>query len=209
MPRVRVKIDGVAAADRLADISTEFPDAEFKVLAVQPRNDTLLEIVEVSTPDSDTLVHQLEESEVRSYEVLHIDAETVLLQLIIPVSDSYNAVRAAKTLPNYPVTLRDGWFSGELIASQEQLSEYSDELAAADLPHEIVSVTQSYDPSELLTDRQWEFIIEAVEQGYYDTPRGCTLTELAETLDINKSAASKLHHRTESRIITQFVAEAA
>ncbi|GAA0260439.1 helix-turn-helix domain-containing protein [Haladaptatus pallidirubidus] len=96
-----------------------------------------------------------------------------------------------------------------MTAPHEQLAAYTAELAAASIPYEIMSLTQSHDSGELLTDRQWEFIIEAVEHGYYDMSRDCTLTELAEVLDINNSAASKLRHRAESRIIREFVAEAA
>lgn len=70
-------------------------------------------------------------------------------------------------------------------------------------------VNSSYDSSELLTERQWEAITEAVERGFYETPRGCTLDELAESLDIYKSSANRLLHRAESRIIKEFVAEAA
>ena len=70
-------------------------------------------------------------------------------------------------------------------------------------------MTQAHDSSELLTDRQWEFVTEAVERGFYDTPRNCTLTELAGEFDINVSAMSRLRHRAESRIVTAFVAETA
>lgn len=107
------------------------------------------------------------------------------------------------------IILRDGWFSVKLVASGERLSKYTDELAAAGIPYQVLSVTQSHEASELLTERQWQFITEAVDHGYYDTPRGCTLTELAGTLDVHKSAASRLRHRAESRIVKEFVSEAA
>ncbi len=76
---------------------------------------------------------------------------------------------------------------------------------AADIPYQIQSITQSYDPSELLTDRQQELITKAVEKGYYDTPRDCTLTELAEEFDVNPSAASGVLHRAEETIIKEFI----
>lgn len=91
------------------------------------------------------------------------------------------------------------------MASHDQLSKYTDELAAADIPYRILSLTQSYDSNELLTDRQWQVITEAVECGYYDTPRSCTVTELATSFDVHKSAASRVLHRAESRIVKEFV----
>ncbi|WP_238717448.1 helix-turn-helix domain-containing protein [Natronorubrum halophilum] len=61
----------------------------------------------------------------------------------------------------------------------------------------------------MLTERQWQVVTEAVARGYYDTPRECTLAELAETFDVDKSAVSKLLQRAERRLVKKFVTEAA
>lgn len=210
MPRVQLRINGAPATDWLADVSTEFPDAEFRILATQSTDDGLLEIAEVTTQNGDSLVrHFSDASTVRSFEVIHIDEQMVLIQFQIPISETYTALIASGIPLRYPVLLQDGWFSKEVTASQKRLGEYTDELAATGIPYHVESLTQSHDSSELLTERQWEFVTEAVEQGFYNTPRDCTLTELAETLDINISAMSRLRHRAESRIITEFLAEAA
>jgi predicted DNA binding protein len=208
MPRVQLRVNGAPVEDWLADASTEFPDADFSVLAALPTDDDLLDIVEVTTPDGDALVRYFEDApEVHSFEVIHTDEQRVLIQFTIPVSETYNALVASGIIPQQPIHLQDGWYATEITASQERLSAYTEELATAGAPYQILSVTQSHDSSELLTDRQWEFITAAVERGFYETPRDCTLTELAETFDINLSAMSRLRHRAESRIITAFVAE--
>ncbi|WP_330631235.1 helix-turn-helix domain-containing protein [Halocatena halophila] len=210
MPRIQVRINGAPVEDWLADTSTKFPDAEFKVLATLPMDERLFEIVEVTTPDRDTLVRHFEDApEVRSYEVIHTDDQMVLIQFMVSVSETYTALRAAGIPLRYPAHLQDGWFSKEITSSQDRLAEYTDELDAADIPYEIMSLSQSHESSELLTERQWEFVTAAVEHGFYNTPRDCTLTDLAETLDINLSAMSRLRHRAESRIILAFVTEAA
>lgn len=209
MPRVQLRVNGGPVEDRLADFSTEFPDAEFNVLAAQPTNDGLLDIVEVTTPDGDRLVCHFEDApEVCSFEVIHIDEEMVLIQFMIPISETYSALVAAGIIPQQPVLLHDGWYSTEITASHDRLSKYTAELAAAGLPYQIMSITQTHDSREILTDRQWEFITEAVEQGFYDTPRDCSLTDLAKVFDINISAMSRLRHRAESRIIREFATNA-
>lgn len=206
MPHIQVKLDGTAVDGWLATISTEFPDAEFRLLATQLRDEGAFVILEVVTPRGDALVRRFENTpEVGSIEVYYTDERMVLLQFRTSATKSYDPLRRSKNVSLYPTILRDGWFSVELAASHERLSEYTDELAAADIPYQVLSLTQSYDSSELLTDRQWHIITEAVESGYYDAPRRCTVTELAESLDIHKSAASRLLHRAESRIITGFV----
>ena len=45
----------------------------------------------------------------------------------------------------------------------------------------------------------------AVDHGYYDTPRACSLTELAEEVGIAKSTCSETLHRAEETMIKQFM----
>lgn len=206
MARIRLKVNGAPVYDCLADISTEYPDTEFQLLAVQPREEGLIEIAEIKTTNGDELIRHFENTpDVLSSEVIQMDDHSVLMRFVVPISELYEALIASGILPQYPLLLQDGWFFAEAIASQKQLSTYTDELTAAGIPYEVLSLTQSYDSSEVLTNRQWQFVTEAIERGYYETPRRCTLKEIADALGINDSAASKLHHRVESRIITEFV----
>lgn len=210
MPQIKVKLDGTAVDGWLATISIEFPSVEFRILATQLRDEGALAVLEARTAKEDAFAHRLENTpEVRSFEVLYADERMVLLQFVTSSSKSYDPLFKSKTISIYPTILRDGWFTVTLVASHERLSAYTDELAAAGIPYRVLSVAQSHEANELLTRRQWQFITEAVERGYYDTPRGCTLADLAETFDIHKSAASRLRHRAESRIVKEFVSEAA
>lgn len=45
----------------------------------------------------------------------------------------------------------------------------------------------------------------AVEAGYYDTPRTCTLTELADEVGLAKSTCSEILHRAEEIIVKEFI----
>lgn len=207
MPRVQLAFDAAARSDPLATVSTELPDTEFTILSSHPTDDGILGLLEIETPNPTTVIQHFDDAPKLSYEVLHTDAQTVVIQYLIPETESNRALRASGALPQFPAHLQDGWLSAEHTVTHEQTSHLPESLEEAGIPYRIQSVTQSYDPSELLTDRQWEFIIEAVECGYYDTPRGCTLTELAEIFDVNPSAASGVLHRAEETIIKEFIGE--
>lgn len=62
------------------------------------------------------------------------------------------------------------------------------------------------EPSPLrgLTDAQRDLLLEAVDAGYFDTPRECTLTELADRCDIAPSTASETLRRAERCVVTRF-----
>ncbi len=53
----------------------------------------------------------------------------------------------------------------------------------------------------LLTEKQQEALVLAVEQGYYEQPRRATLEDLAEVLDVGKSAVSHRLKAAEAKII--------
>ncbi|WP_121743500.1 helix-turn-helix domain-containing protein [Natronorubrum halophilum] len=206
MPQITVKLNGMAVDGWLAEISTEFPDSELRILATQVRDVDALVILEARTSSPGDLAARFESTpEVDSFERLHSDDRMVLIRFSTSSTKSFDPLSRSKNISVYPTTLRDGWFTVTLIASHERLSKYTDELAAAEIPYRVLSLAQSYDSSELLTDRQSEIISRAVECGYYETPRSCTVTELSALLGIHKSAASRLLHRAESRIIRAFV----
>ncbi|WP_096396273.1 helix-turn-helix domain-containing protein [Halorubrum trapanicum] len=68
-----------------------------------------------------------------------------------------------------------------------------------------VAATGGDGPGRTLTEAQRDLVFDAVRAGYYDTPRRCTLTELAEANGIAKSTCSETLHRAEGRVMRRFV----
>lgn len=53
----------------------------------------------------------------------------------------------------------------------------------------------------ILTDKQRDALELALEQGYYERPRNASLSDLAEQLDISKSAVSQRIRSAEIKLI--------
>lgn len=70
--------------------------------------------------------------------------------------------------------------------------------------HRIWEQTDRYSnqPTEL-TDAQRDVLHAAVETGYLDIPRRCSLAELGATIDISESAASERFRRATKNLINQ------
>ena len=45
----------------------------------------------------------------------------------------------------------------------------------------------------------------ALRRGYFEVPRDCTLAEVAETLEVDKSSASETIRRGTARVLQQFL----
>lgn len=212
MPRARVRFKPPGDALRGPfRVSTEYPNDEFRLLSAYPAKERLLVVLEATMVDPTVILDLFKnapKTRVPTYDVLHADEHTVLLQFQLPfIPPPYRALLASGNLPQFPYTIEDGWIVCELTTSQERLSQFRDELEATGFIFEVMSVIQSVDPTELLTDRQQRFVTEALDSGYYDTPRKCSLTDLAAVLDVSKSTASVVLHRAEEIITKEFFSE--
>lgn len=204
MPKVRMKVE---ASGTLATLSKEYPDATLRILTSLSTDTGHMTLAEVEDLDLDVMSEFLEnDSEVVTYEVLHTDERTSVIQYLQKSEpDAGQAGRESGNPPPYPLVLRDGWIHAESTTTHDRLAQFKQQLDAGGVKYELLSVTQSHDPTELLTDRQREFVTEALERGYYDNPRQCTLTDVANAVGVNKATASGILHRAEGAIIKEFM----
>jgi predicted DNA binding protein len=104
-----------------------------------------------------------------------------------------------------PVEIEDGEATIDVTGAHDRLSELGRQFQELGLEFQVVYIQERLQSSQLLTEKQREAILTAVDEGYYDTPRTCSLTELADELDIAKSTASETLHRAEDVIVKEFV----
>ncbi|MDZ5810858.1 helix-turn-helix domain-containing protein [Halorubrum sp. AD140] len=112
------------------------------------------------------------------------------------------ARRVGLVIPS-TVDVADGAATLTLVDDRARLSAFARRLAAEGVAVAVEAAGD--DPEPTLTDAQRELLLAAVEAGYYDTPRGCTLTDLAADRDIAKSTCSETLHRAEGRVLRRFV----
>ena len=192
----------------IADLSTRFPDATFRVLAALPDADTGVGLVEIADADVGDVLARLDETEgVRVFETLYRGDDRALVQFETDDPLLLLSIRNSRAPFEPPVTIVDGVADLEITAPRDRLSSLADQFRALGLQFDVRSVRTSIDSESVVSDGQRRLIETAVEEGYYDTPRRCTLTELADQLGIAKSTASERLHRAEGAIIRAFVAD--
>lgn len=190
----------------LGDLTRSFPGATFRILAAVPGDDTGVGLVEVTAPDLVSILDRLESyEEVTEVELFRRERDTALLQfetdhplLLLPIQGSGVPLEM-------PFDITDGTATWELTAPRDRLSELGDQLDAFDISYTVEALEEHIEPEQLLTDNQLQLLRTAVEQGYYDTPRACTLTELADACGTAKSTCSETLHRAEGKIVKRFL----
>jgi hypothetical protein len=141
---------------------------------------------------------------VQDVELLQAGENEALVQFETTQPFLLVAVRNSMVPLELPLKIVAGRADLELTAAQSRLSELTTQLEELGMSYEVEYLRQSPTSSELLTTRQRDLLTKAVEHGYYDTPRECTLTELAEHLDLAKSTLSERLHRIEGTVLKEF-----
>jgi hypothetical protein len=194
----------------IGEVSSAHPDSVFRVLAALPADDRGVGLLEITSEEMRTVLTAIEEhAGVDDVELLQAGQNEALVQFETTQPFLLMAVRNSMVPLELPLEIAGGQAELELTAAQSRLSELTSQLEEFGMSYEVEYLRQSPTSSELLTTRQRDLLARAVEHGYYDTPRGCTLTELAEELDLAKSTLSERLHRIEGTVLKEFAGSAA
>ncbi|WP_135305870.1 helix-turn-helix domain-containing protein [Haloarcula amylovorans] len=190
----------------IGDITRDHPETRVRVLAAIPDGLTGVGLAEVTGPGAAAVVAEMaDEEELTDFETLqHRDGEA-LVQFETTNPLLLFPARGSGTPLQMPFDIQNGVANWEVTAPNDRLSALGEQLEEFGIQFTVDYVHQHTASEQLLTDRQRELVQTAVEEGYYDTPRGCSLTELAETVGIAKSSCSDTLHRAEETIIKSFV----
>lgn len=192
----------------IGDLSRHHPAAFFQVLAAMPGETSGFGLVEISGPEVEAVVAGMADAEaVADLTVLRAGTETALVQFETDDHAILTPIRKSGVPIEMPITIGDGEAVIDVTAPRPRLSALADALSAHGIDYSVDRIHGTEASSQSLTDRQWTLVRAAVEAGYYDTPRGCSLTELADDLDLAKSTCSETLHRAEGRIVKRYVDE--
>jgi len=205
MPRAKLEIT-LPEGTWIRDVSGSHPDATFRVLAALPGGDAGVGLLEIEAPELSTVLSEIEAADaVTSMDLLRVVDEEALLQFETTDALLLMSIRDSMIPFEPPVLIRDTVATMEVTASRDRLSELGEQLEAMGMPFEVRYVRTTVDSTDLLTEPQRRLLLTAVEAGYYDTPRECTLTDLADRVGVAKSTASERLHRAEEAVIKEFV----
>ena len=191
---------------RIAEISTRFPEATFRLLTGYRMDDRAVELGEVRTDSPEEVVEAASSHPtVLRYELLESEDDRLLAKYESSELDLYEFVEQSTIPIEFPVEVRDGWFEFDLTGTREELDQLREFLDASSLPYELESLVSTRGTDTLVTDRQRELLVAAFRGGYFEVPRECTLTDVATTVGIDKSTASTILRRGEARLVAWFL----
>ncbi|WP_121823442.1 helix-turn-helix domain-containing protein [Halostella salina] len=193
----------------IGELSRSYPDARVRIVAALADEAAGVGLAEIAARDLPDLIGDMAAyDEVIDLELLQEYEDEALVQFETTMPLLLFAVQDSGVPLEMPFDIVDGSAEWTVTAPQDRLSELGEQLDTFGVTYTVDYVQQTIDSDQLLTDHQFDLVRTAVEEGYYDTPRTCSLTELAEELDIAKSTCSESLHRAEEKIVKQFLEDA-
>lgn len=190
----------------ISELSRQFPGAEFTLLSGYKMDGRALELGEVVSASPQTIVEEMRtHPKICDYELLESDSNRALGKYETTQTELYGFTELSDLTIEFPVHVRNGWYSFDLTGTREELEQLESVLDTLQLPYELESLVTKTETETLLTDRQREVLETAVRKGYFAVPRNCTLADLADSLDIDKSTASTTLRRGEARLVKWFL----
>jgi hypothetical protein len=209
MPQAKLTID-IPEHTWIGDLSTAHPEVLFQVLTSIPGEGTGIALIRLVTADPLPIISDIQSrDDIEDLELLWKHDDEALLQIetvnplpLLPI------LRAGVPL-KMPFDIQNGEATWEVTTSTRRLSRLRDHLDELEMGFAIEYVREidASQADQLLTDRQQEVLLAAVEAGYYRTPRESTLGDVADALDIANATCSDVLHRAEGHIIHWFVEE--
>jgi hypothetical protein len=208
MPRAKLRVSLPESA-WIGALSRAQPSVTFRVLAALPMAETGVGLVELIGPNLDAVIEEMNARDaVLTVDVLAESDDRMVIEFETTEPLLLFSVQESGVPLEPPIEIVDGEATVEVTATQDRLSDFGTQLEQFGMRFDVEYIRRGVKSTEqLLTDSQRDLVLTAVERGYYDTPRECSLTDIADHLDMAKSTVSETLHRAESAIISEFVAE--
>jgi predicted DNA binding protein len=180
----------------LGRLLTENPDIRIELERLVPLGDRLLPFFWVSGRSPDHIKEVLESQDiVESVELLTEVEERYLFQVTwsSEVDGLVDAILDTDGVIIEGQGLVGKWEFRLRFPDHESLSEFRDLCEEKEIPVLLRRIYNPHYPKEgnSMTSEQQEAILTAYERGYFDIPRGTSMTELARVFDISDSAYSQ------------------
>ena len=206
-------------------INDDFPEITATIVySYRVRGDsiTMIELANVGADEVDPLVEWLEAHEVMTTaQRLNYDAdrETAVVSLVGSYSHDpdtepvLNVLLENQCFPTAPATVargREHW--SVLTADHEHASQAHaalqslgavevDGLTSPGRSRLLTGIGEVRQAVQDLSPRQREILLRAIEHGYYESPRGCTIEKLAELDGASVSTVGEHLRRSEAKIL--------
>lgn len=196
----------------LGTVFQDLPGVQVELDRVVPTEESVIPYFWVEGADVDDIVaHFSEHPGVRDIEAVdRFDARhLVRCRWVAEYAGILAGLTEASVALLAGVGTADEWRFEVRSDTREAMSEFQQYCADEDIPIRVTTLQTlaPVDTDRQMTDAQREALLLAYEEGYYDSPRTATLSELGEQLGISQQALGDRLRRGTRRLIADELAD--
>jgi predicted DNA binding protein len=196
----------------LSELLTELPEVRIQFERIVPAGERTVPLIWIHTADPDPVEQALREHELIS-SITQLDRfedrALYRIEWVEQPGDIFEEIRAQRADLLDAVGIGESWKFELRFPSHDVLSDFHARCRAAGLP---ITVNRIYRPSDTdsgvrygLTDRQYDTLLRALEQGYFSIPREVSAEELATQFDISDQAVTERIRRGLTNVLTHIL----
>ena len=175
----------------LAKFSRSYPLLQFRLLSLLPlsKNQGYC-LLQIEGTNLDKFWEKFAPSyEETKYHLIFKDDNSIALNIVIEDTWVLNMIMEAQAVLHFPIIVHDGIALFELIAPRVKIEQM---FSHSNWKKLNISIKQTgrYCASSILSPRQSEILTKALTNGFFETPRGISLSDLAKDFGISPTALS-------------------
>ncbi len=197
----------------MAQLSRRFPRAHLEILGrLDVGRGEMLTDLRIASPEPELWAEEIAHlPTVRRAELLSESPDATLVRVTHSDRGFLPVLARVQVLRQFPFPVENGVARWTIISQESRLRRLLDELKRASPGVQVEAVHSRIGTGviDTLTARQKEIFERAMALGYFEVPRGVSLTELAERLGISKSTLSEALAIIERKMLSERVPPAA
>lgn len=196
----------------LTELLHALPDVRVQLERVVPAGERTVPLIWIHTTDPDPVEHQLREH--RLIDTLirldtFDDRALYRIEWAEEPDSVFDALQSQRAALLDAIGVGDSWTFELRFPSHEALSTFQSHCEDASLS---ISVTRIYRPSDTdstarygLTDRQYDTLLQALHQGYFNIPRKIGTEELGAQFGVSDQAITERIRRGLTNVLTHIL----
>ncbi|WP_457558401.1 helix-turn-helix domain-containing protein [Candidatus Harpocratesius sp.] len=162
-------------------------------------------LIQVRGPNISIFLNDFSENyEKKKVTIIYQDPNSILLNILIEDPWILHNITKNHLLIRYPLQIFKGIISIELISPRTNIEKVFRNSKWKDLNITVKQVRE-YCPESLLTAKQTEILIYALENGFFEIPRKITLSSMASKIKLTPSALSENIRRITKKLVVHYL----
>ncbi|MGV9173825.1 MAG: helix-turn-helix domain-containing protein [Promethearchaeia archaeon] len=203
--QARIEIE-IPASKWLSQFNQEFPDLNIEIISKFLLEDNIVNtLIEVQGSNISSFLDNLKKmKKPLNFQILFKEIDMVILNVKVKDPWILTALVETELFVEYPILVKEGHLYIETISERTIIDDFLKNLEVKGIDFTLKSVGY-YRRNPILTKKQQELVKLAYKEGFYQIPRNISMKDIADQLNISRSAVSEMLRRINRSLVENYL----